>query len=200
MRTNYYESCKKAFSDPIITDRLVIRPPAPADAQAISVFFNAEDMAFARELGWPADDVEYTLDYTSDVLLPYMEELSKNNDCWLFIFERHSAAVIGKFSFWRDEQNRDHLHYFILPSLRRQGYATEAANACLRHAVKNSVIRTLHAEVLPGNAASINLLRRLGFVEKGPVCSQISRYRGQTLLAFKKDFPAPAQHPPVPAP
>lgn len=199
---NFDEIFNAAFAQPLVTERLSIRSPAPADAPAIAAFFHADDMAYARELEWPAEGVKYTPEYISDVVLPHWEEISKNNKCRLFIFEKNSAAIIGEFSFWRDKQGRDLLYYFILPSQRRQGYAAEAVDACLRRAAENGIIRMLHAEVLPGNAASQKILHRLGFTAKGPVCSQISRYEGQTLLAFEKSLvaPAPLPRPPAPSP
>jgi RimJ/RimL family protein N-acetyltransferase len=56
--------------------------------------------------------------------------------------------------------------YTVFPEHRRQGYATEAVRAVVEDARARGVARFI-ASVGPGNAPSLALVRRLGFVEVG---------------------------------
>jgi RimJ/RimL family protein N-acetyltransferase len=54
-----------------------------------------------------------------------------------------------------------------LPRYGRMGYAYEAADAVLHYAAETLALPVVAAIVTPGNAASVRLLGKLGFVEKG---------------------------------
>lgn len=198
MVNNFDEIFKGAFAQPVVTARLEVRHATMVDADVLAAFFAADDMAFVRELEWPEGD--YSPGYIREDVLPHWQEIDPGKTMRLFMFERDSGTMVGEFTFWRDEQDRAMLYYFVLPSRRRQGYATEAAAACVARARREGIIQRLNAEVTPENTPSLRLLRCLGFTETGPVISQIARYRGQTLIAFEKDMNPPVQKPGLPAP
>ena len=56
--------------------------------------------------------------------------------------------------------------YTVVPDHRRRGYALEAAAAMFEWAAEQGVTR-FRASVSPSNAASLALVRRMGFVETG---------------------------------
>ena len=55
--------------------------------------------------------------------------------------------------------------YAIVPSARRQGYATEAISALSRWALEQPEVGEVRAQTLPDNEASIRALLRAGFEE-----------------------------------
>lgn len=57
------------------------------------------------------------------------------------------------------------LSYGLVPDACGDGVGTEAVGALCAVLERREGVRRLTAEVLPGNAASMRLLRRLGFVE-----------------------------------
>ena len=61
------------------------------------------------------------------------------------------------------------LGYAFLPKGRGQGFATEAAQACVEYAREQFGIRRLAAITDPDNHASIRVLERLGFRGAGTV-------------------------------
>ncbi len=61
------------------------------------------------------------------------------------------------------------LGYAFLPKGRGQGFATEAAQACVKYAREQFGIRRLAAITDPDNHASIRVLERLGFRGAGTV-------------------------------
>ena len=59
------------------------------------------------------------------------------------------------------------LGYTVFEPFRGQGFATEAAQALMHWAQSEHGIRHFVASVEPGNAASLALVRRLGFEQTG---------------------------------
>lgn len=72
------------------------------------------------------------------------------------------GAVIGKLGCWRLPE----IGFILAPWAWGQGYASEALAAFLSHR-RRCGSREITADTDPGNAASIRLLRRHGFVETG---------------------------------
>ena len=111
---------------------------------------------------------------------------------WLLraIVLRDSAEAVGYANFHAppDERGMVEIGYTILPSQRRHGYATEAANGMWDWAARNGA-RILRAAISPDNEPSLALVRRAGFVEVG---SQIDEIDGLELI-----FEKPAGRPPA---
>jgi len=59
------------------------------------------------------------------------------------------------------------LGYWIIPDQRGNGYATEAADLCLKHAFDDRGLNKVIARVFKGNDASKRVLEKLGFEEEG---------------------------------
>ncbi len=73
------------------------------------------------------------------------------------------GSVVGKAGFYRLPE----IGFILRPDLWGRGYAFEAASAVVAHVFATRAIDELVADVDPGNAASLRLLERLGFVETG---------------------------------
>lgn len=74
-----------------------------------------------------------------------------------------TVGVAGPVSPEGDQE----LGYGLVPAARGEGVATEAVGAVCALLERRAGVQRLTAEVLPGNAASVRLLHRLGFVEVG---------------------------------
>lgn len=79
-----------------------------------------------------------------------------------FVVE-HSGRAIGKAGCWRLGEIGVILH----PDHWGKGFAFEALSAVIPHVFQARSVDRLTAEVDPRNAASLGLLRRLGFRETG---------------------------------
>ncbi|MDS0478488.1 GNAT family protein [Natrinema sp. 1APR25-10V2] len=66
-----------------------------------------------------------------------------------------------------DVNRRGDLGYWIATDEAGQGYATEAARLCLRHAFDERNLRKVVARVFEDNVASMRVLEKLGFREAG---------------------------------
>lgn len=73
------------------------------------------------------------------------------------------GRVIGYMGIW----NMPEFGFILHPDTWGQGLATEAATAFIAHAFATHDIDRLTADVDPRNAASLALLRKLGFVVTG---------------------------------
>lgn len=135
--------------DPVLrTERLVLRPPTLAFAQAL--------LATPVD-GFPSDD-------DRPVLTGLVASGADARGLWLV--ERNGApvgtvAAAGPVSPAGDQE----VAYALVPAARMQGLGTEAVGAVCAVLERGPDVRRLTAEVLPGNAGSVELLRRLGFVE-----------------------------------
>jgi [ribosomal protein S5]-alanine N-acetyltransferase len=88
-----------------------------------------------------------------------------------------TGAVIGMCGVLkRDTLPEPDLGYALLPEFEGQGYAFEAATACITHARSALNIPALLATVRPNNPASIRVLTALGFAEVGRF-DELLRYR-----------------------
>ena len=79
-----------------------------------------------------------------------------------FVIEREGRAI-GKAGCW----SGDEIGIILHPDYWGKGFAHEALSAAIPHAFQTLPVSKLTADVDPRNAASLNLLARLGFVEVG---------------------------------
>ncbi len=83
----------------------------------------------------------------------------------LAIVSKESKRLIGDI-YLKQEENAFWLGYTISPANARQGYAYEAVNGIIGWLKENGADKVL-ADTLPENAASISLLKKLGFGSVG---------------------------------
>ena len=94
-------------------------------------------------------------------------------------------VVIGEAGFYSppDNDGRVEIGYGVVSEHRRRGYAEEAARALISWASAEHGITRFRASISPDNILSLNLIRKLGFVQVG---SQQHERRGEELV-FHRD-------------
>jgi [ribosomal protein S5]-alanine N-acetyltransferase len=77
--------------------------------------------------------------------------------------------VVGEAGFHGlpDDDGRAEIGYMVISEHRRCGYAEEAARALIDWAAAAHHITRFRASVSPQNAASLSLVRKLGFIQVG---------------------------------
>lgn len=88
----------------------------------------------------------------------------------LLICRTGDGAVLGAVNLneiVRGPAQSAFLGYWIGAPHARQGYMTEALQLALRHAFRTLGLHRLEANILPGNRASLALVRRAGFRREG---------------------------------
>ena len=135
--------------DPVLhTERLTLRPLTAQLAQTL--------------LSTPS--VEFP---TADDVLVLQGVVASGSDAHsVHVLEQQgraigTAGIAGGLSPDGDQE----LGYGLVPDARGQGLGTEAVGALCAYLEQAPGVLRLTAEVLPGNASSLRLLRRLGFVE-----------------------------------
>ena len=141
------------------TARLTLRRLTLDDAQFIVRLLNDAD--FMKHIGdrgvRTAADVPQYLQ-----LGPFAMYERHGFGLW-HVARKPDGAPIGMCGLLKRDTLPDvDLGYAYLPEYRGQGYALEAAQACLRHAAGKYGLRRVIAVVSPGNSASIALLEKVG--------------------------------------
>lgn len=144
--------------------RVALVPASRALARAVVGGSDADEalrpLCLRPGPGWPHAD-------TADALRPLAEHGADDDDGgWVVVVD---GEVVGECG-WRggpDAYGDVLLGYGLAGPARGQGLATEAVAVLCAWAELQPGVHRLVAEVLPGNEASVRLLRRLGFELEG---------------------------------
>jgi RimJ/RimL family protein N-acetyltransferase len=138
----------------LVTDRLTLRPPQEADAEAlVRGLGNLNVSRWTGRVPHPyghADAAEYIARHRN---APQDE---------LMLFITHGGELIGGIGITQDE-----LGYWLAEPHWGRGFGTEAAQAVTGHAFTAMAFDSLVASYQLGNAASRRILLGLGFQETG---------------------------------
>ncbi len=141
------------MTQPVLrTERLTLRPFSAADIAPLHTFFSDPDATRF----W--SDTHKTIDETR----AFVEGTIAADPATTcdFVIERNGEAI-GKAGMWQAPE----IGFFVLPAHQRQGIAREALVAVIPHLFSAYDMGELTADVDPDNAASIGLLKSLGFRE-----------------------------------
>ena len=151
-------------SNPIITDRLVLRPLEISDVP--SLFKLDSDPLVMKYLGnKPLTDIAQVYSYLENILFQYQ---SNRIGRWAVI-EKSTGDLIGwsGIKLIHEETNgfKDFhdLGYRLRPEFWGKGYATESSQAWIEAAKTSFNINKLYASAHVENTASQNVLRKVGF-------------------------------------
>jgi RimJ/RimL family protein N-acetyltransferase len=148
---------------PITTDRLVLRPLDPAtDVDAVHAYQSREDVCryipyfprtrdeVAQRLADPERNTS-TMNKEGDVIS-------------LAVVLRDTGQLVGDvILFWHSAEHKSgEIGYVLNPDHQGNGYVTEACRALLELAFDGLELHRVIARVDQRNAASANVLRRLG--------------------------------------
>ena len=139
----------------IVTSRLVLRRARAEDLEAIHAVL-ADPRATLYWSTPPHADLDETRRWLDSMISAPADE---SDD---FIVE-HDGRVIGKAGCWRLPE----IGYILHPDYWGRGLAREALEAILPRLFDRFAIPAVTADVDPRNAASLRLLRGLGFRQTG---------------------------------
>ena len=113
-------------------------------------------------------DAEYPLPDTKDGIGFFLKHGAREFGFYLVV-RRGDDTVIGEIGFVGPPRGGAvMIGYAIVPSARRQGYATEAIGAVAGWALAQEGVGEVHAQTLPDNEPSVRALLRAGFTEVEP--------------------------------
>lgn len=143
------------------TDRLCMRRPTAADAEAI--FAYASDPEVTRYVGWPTHS---TLDETRGFLAHSDREWTAGPSGAYLIERRDAPGVIGGTGLHSAGENAAVTGYLLARPHWGRGYATEALRAMVAIGRRLGLDR-LEANVHPDHLASVRVLEKAGFQREG---------------------------------
>ena len=141
------------------TPRLLLHALTAAEAKALDAGDLPAGWAYAP--GYPLPD-------TRDGVGLYLRHGDRAYG-FHFVVGRENEQVIGEIGFVAPPRRGVvTIGYAIVPSERRQGYATEAISALTEWSLEQPGVENVRAQTLPDNEASIRALLRAGFQEDEP--------------------------------
>ncbi len=152
--------------EPLATERLVLRPLIPEDAEAMHRLVN--DWEVTRNLA--TVPFPYPRKLADDWILSTRHELARGSAYTLAITGREGEheVLVGTVRLQVDVKERcGHLGYWVGRRFWGHGVATEAAGRVASWALANLNVDRLEAGVVTDNPASGAVLRRIGFRQTG---------------------------------
>ena len=141
------------MTDPVLrTEHLVLHPLTPELARAVL----DGDSPLALAPGFPRQD--------DRSLLEGIVLAGQSSGAWLVARDGVVVGTAGAAGGVSPDGDQE-LGYGLVPAARAAGAGAQAVAAVAAVLERRPGVRRLTAEVLPGNAASVRLLARLGFVE-----------------------------------
>jgi RimJ/RimL family protein N-acetyltransferase len=162
------------------TARLVLRALSEADATAVAA--SAGDRRVARFLVQVPSP--YPLALARRWVTSRIGWWHDDGGLTLAIARREKpAALIGTVAL-RRVGHRAELGYWLAADAWGHGYATEAARALVDAGFGELGLSRIYAQVLEGNAPSVHVLAKLGFVHEGTKRRHARKGRRQLDVAF----------------
>jgi ribosomal-protein-alanine N-acetyltransferase len=154
----------RAFDTALIrTARLVLRPLAEADVQALfEIHSDPRAMRYWSAPVWTHDE-RGRLMVSSDL------DPSQTDHLRLGICLADSSALIGTCTFFgiNAQCQRAELGYMLASRWWGRGYMHEALTAFIDHGLRQLGLNRIEADTDPRNERSMRLLERLHFVKEG---------------------------------
>jgi ribosomal-protein-alanine N-acetyltransferase len=148
--------------EPIVTSRLILRPPLAEDAALIFRRY-AGDPQVTRFVGWRR---HASISETHSFLQFSTAEWGRWPVGPLLIESRNEGALLGSTGLAFESQERASTGYVLARDAWGFGFASEALAAMVELARDLAVTR-LYALCHPSHAASIRVLTRCGFTAEG---------------------------------
>jgi 8-oxo-dGTP diphosphatase len=181
---------------PLATERLILRPLIPEDAEALHRLVN--DWEVTRNL--TVVPFPYPRDLADEWILSTRRELSQGSAYHLAITGREGEheVLVGLVGLRVDAKQRcGRLGYWVGRRFWGHGVATEAGGRLARWALANLNLDRLEAGVATDNPASAAVLRRIGFRQTGEATEHFVARGGEHpvwhFTATRDDIHGPAE-------
>jgi len=163
----------------ITTDRLILRPPAPADADRMPPVYNDPEVA-ANTISIPHP---YTRDDAVAAIEMFVQQRRSGAGFVFFIDDRATGGLVGSVGVERkNPPGRGELGYVVASAWRGRGYATEAARAMVGFAFETLGLSVVTAHAMLHNPASAKVLEKLGMRPLGVIAGACAK-NGQSIDA-----------------
>jgi ribosomal-protein-alanine N-acetyltransferase len=168
------------------TERLILRPFEPGDAQDLHVVHS--DPSTFEFIG---SEPPLSLNETRDRIARITAHGEEQGFATCAVVEKATGRVIGDCGLKVLEEGPEvELGYKLGPAARGRGYATEAGRAWLRYGFETRGLERIVAVAWPENTASRRVMEKCGMTLVGPG----HHYGHETVLyaITRAEFEAPA--------
>jgi len=151
------------------TERLWIRPYSEADIPELLTLIGTKEVA--------ATTLRIEHPYTEQDARAFLELAQEPGKMWLAMTLRNDGRQIGGIGLRIEEQHQHaELGYWLGVPYWGQGYATEAAREMLRYGFEDLKLHRIFATHFKHNAASGNILKKLGMRYEGCQREQLLKW------------------------
>lgn len=150
------------------SERLILRRPERQDYDAF--LRSWEDSEMSRYTGMRPNVREFISDLIDEMQVKQPGETGVSGPWYQFAIEtKEDGVLVGDISigFGVPGERQVEIGYRIHPDHHRQGYAREAVGAIISYLIEKHGIHRFVGIVAAPNAASIAVLRALGFRQEG---------------------------------
>jgi ribosomal-protein-alanine N-acetyltransferase len=142
--------------------RVLLRPPVMADYDELTALIRKSRRFYRGFIAMPFKSRKQFAEYA---------KRSPAGDRFRFLICRKPDGIIigsiGLFHIVRLSLQNGVVGYMVGAPFARQGFATESLRLILRFAFKTLKLHRVEANIQPNNAASIALVKRIGFKFEG---------------------------------
>lgn len=158
------------------TPRLFLREMTPDDASNVYLL-NLDEEVIRYTGDVPFEDVESARNF----LLQYKDFEIHGIGRWTV--EDLQGTFLGWCGLKKNDNGEVDLGYRLMKKYWGNGFATEAANACVEYGLKQLHLNYVIGKVVKANTASVNVLEKIGFKYwKEDQCA-----RWTDALVYRKD-------------
>jgi len=145
----------------LIGEKVLLRAPTRKDAEEF-IALNRASRRFHRGLVSPP--------LTPEQFAAFLKRSNSETSVSVFTCLVTNGSIVGAISLsqiFRGGFQNAYLGYYVGLPYAGQGHMTEAIQLVLRYAFRDLKLHRVEANIQPGNAASIALVKRAGFALEG---------------------------------
>lgn len=151
----------------IVTERMMLIPFTTEIIQATIQQDNKRllKLGINPTKGWPEPELREALPYFNQQIIDHGVT---GYNSWLML-DKQTKDIIGSLGFINEPDNNGSVEigFGVVQQKRRKGYCEEAVKALIIWASAKQEVKLITAQCNKDNRKSINLLKKIGFKEKG---------------------------------
>jgi len=142
------------------TAQLKLRPFGLGDLYLVARILQNPKVVFWRKKCIPLAQLRTRIEHS--------QKLNKSGLGWWLIFDRKTDELIGSILLQPLEGTFEiEIGYHILPEHWGKGYGSEAARRIVNYAFEDLDLPRICAVILPRNARSLSIIKKLDFIQRG---------------------------------
>ena len=154
---------------PILTPRLLIRPPQAGDGQAL---FEAKSKSWSELktwMPWAQNPEEHNVEKDEIMCRQKYAAYLLREDLMMFAFDRQKGILLAGTGLHRMDWKARifEIGYWVRSDETGKGIASELTNALLRYAFGQLSANRVYIAHDPENGASRRVIEKLGFIKEG---------------------------------